>query len=111
MQLKKFKGTNQVDTYHSLGAVKYNTIENIPLIATQRLAVEKEVLEIAKRLWRRVRRKSNICDRIEEIVNELGMSHFTTLSCRLSQDILPTYYAAGDVCVVPSYYKPFGLVA
>jgi len=32
MQLKKFKGTNQVDTYHSLGAVKYNTIADVCVI-------------------------------------------------------------------------------
>jgi D-inositol-3-phosphate glycosyltransferase len=29
----------------------------------------------------------------------------------LSRDILPAYYAAADVCVVPSHYEPFGLVA
>jgi glycosyltransferase involved in cell wall biosynthesis len=25
--------------------------------------------------------------------------------------VLPLYYAAADVCVVPSHYEPFGLVA
>ncbi len=29
---------------------------------------------------------------------------------RISQALLPAYYAAGDMCVVPSYYEPFGLV-
>jgi glycosyltransferase involved in cell wall biosynthesis len=29
----------------------------------------------------------------------------------LGDDILPAYYAAADVCVVPSHYEPFGLVA
>jgi len=29
---------------------------------------------------------------------------------RLGDDALPVYYAA-DVCVVPSHYEPFGLVA
>lgn len=202
MQLKKIQGSKQVHTYHSLGAVKYNTIENIPLIASQRLAVEKEVLETAERIVATspqekehmrslVSTKGNIdiipCgtdiqrfgsidrqaarlelgidreaklvlyvgrfdqrkgietlvravneskfrgsnnlrliigggstpgnsdgierDRIESIINELGMSDFTTLPGRLSQDILPTYYAAADVCVVPSHYEPFGLVA
>ena len=30
---------------------------------------------------------------------------------RVSQEDLPSYYAAADVCVVPSHYEPFGLVA
>ncbi|MDB9350122.1 glycosyltransferase family 4 protein [Nodularia spumigena] len=202
MQLKKIQGTQQIHTYHSLGAVKYNTIETIPLIASQRLAVEKEVLETAecivatspqekKHMRSLVSTQGNIeiipCgtdirrfgsverpaarlelgiapetkvvlyvgrfdrrkgietlvravnesqlrgdnnlkliigggstpgnsdgierDRIENIINELGMSEFTILPGRLSQEILPTYYAAADVCVVPSHYEPFGLVA
>ncbi|MEH2241981.1 MAG: glycosyltransferase family 1 protein [Nostoc sp.] len=204
MELNKIQESKQVHTYHSLGKVKYNTIEieNIPLIASVRLKVEKEVLEIAERIVATspqekehmrslVSTKGNIdiipCgtdiqrfgsiareaardklgieketkvvlyvgrfdsrkgietlvravnesglrdsnnlqliigggstpgnsdgierDRIEQIVNELGMSEFTTFAGRLSQDILPTYYAAADVCVVPSHYEPFGLVA
>ncbi len=202
MQLKAIQGSKQVHTYHSLGAVKYNTIETIPLIASQRLAVEKQVLETAERIVATspqekhhmrslVSTKGNIdiipcgtnilqfgsvepeaaraelgidpqakvvlyvgrfdprkgietlvravCesklrdshqlqliigggstpgnsdgkerDRIEQIVNELGMSDFTTFPGQLSQTILPTYYAAADVCVVPSHYEPFGLVA
>jgi len=202
MQLKKIQGSKQVHTYHSLGSVKYNTIKTIPLIASKRLAVEKEVLEtaecivatspqekqhmrslvstkgnidiipcgtdihrfgsIARQAARadlgiapevkvvlyvgrfdprkgietlvralnesKLRDSSNLQliigggstpgnsdgkerDRIEEIIQELGMSDFTTLPGRLSQDILPTYYAAADVCVVPSHYEPFGLVA
>ncbi|RCJ41311.1 glycoside hydrolase [Nostoc minutum NIES-26] len=202
MQLKKIQGSKQVHTYHSLGAVKYNTIENIPLIASQRLAVEKEVLETAERIVAtspqekehmrslvstqgsidiipcgtdiqrfgsidrqaarlelgidqqaklvlyvgrfdprkgietlvrainesKLRASNNLRliigggstpgnsdgierDRIESIITELGMSDFITLPGRLSQDILPTYYAAADVCVVPSHYEPFGLVA
>ncbi|WP_414526429.1 glycosyltransferase family 4 protein [Nodularia chucula] len=202
MQLKKIQGTQQIHTYHSLGAVKYNTIETIPLVASQRLAVEKQVLETAERIvatspqeqqhmrslvstageidiipcgtdiqrfgsvnghaarlqlgiapetkvvlyvGRFDRRKGietlvravnesqlrgdqNLKliigggstpgnsdgierDRIENIIQELGMTEFTTLPGRLSQEILPTYYAAADVCVVPSHYEPFGLVA
>jgi glycosyltransferase involved in cell wall biosynthesis len=202
MQLKKIQESKQVHTYHSLGAVKYNTIENIPLIASQRLAVEKQVLETAERIVATspqeqqhmrslVSTEGNIdiipCgtdiqrfgsigreaaraeleiakdakvvlyvgrfdqrkgietlvravneselrdsknlkliigggstpgnsdgierDRIEQIVHELGITDLTIFSGRLSQDILPTYYAAADVCVVPSHYEPFGLVA
>lgn len=201
MQLKEIQGSKQVHTYHSLGAVKYNTINAIPLIATTRLAVEKQVLETAERIVATspqeeehmrslVSTKGNIdiipcgtdivqfgCldrqaartqlkidpeakvvlyvgrfdprkgietlvravgesklrseklqliigggsrpdhsdgierSRIENIVAELGMSDFTTFPGRLSQEILPYYYAAADVCVVPSHYEPFGLVA
>jgi D-inositol-3-phosphate glycosyltransferase len=202
MQLKKIQGSKQVHTYHSLGAVKYNTIKTVPLIASTRLAVEKEVLETAERIVATspqekehmrslVSTKGNIdiipCgtdirrfgwidrqaaraelgfdsedkivlyvgrfdprkgietlvralgqsefrgnknlkliigggsvpgqsdgmerERIEEIIAELGMQDFTTLPGRLSQEILPSYYAAADVCVVPSHYEPFGLVA
>lgn len=50
-------------------------------------------------------------DRIESIVNELGMQDFTIFPGRLGDSDLPTYYAAADVCVVPSHYEPFGLVA
>ncbi|AKG24664.1 glycosyltransferase family 4 protein [Calothrix sp. 336/3] len=202
MQLKKIQGSQQVHTYHSLGAVKYNTVKTIPLIATTRLATEKELLETAQRVVATspqekehmrslVSTKGNIdiipcgtdihrfgCvdrqtaraqlgiaedaqvvmyvgrfdhrkgietlvravaqsqfrdqgklqliigggsvpgqsdgierDRIEGIVKELGMEDFTTFPGRLSQEILPYYYAAADVCVVPSHYEPFGLVA
>jgi glycosyltransferase involved in cell wall biosynthesis len=202
MQLKRIQGSKQVHTYHSLGAVKYNTIEILPPIANQRLAVEKQVLETAETIVATspqekhhmrslVSTKGNIdvipCgtdirrfgsverdaarvalgidpetkvvlyvgrfdprkgietlvravnesqlrsthklqliigggstpgnsdgrerDRIEQIIHELGMSEFTSLPGCLSQDILPTYYAAADVCVVPSHYEPFGLVA
>ncbi len=49
--------------------------------------------------------------RIEGIVAELGLSEMTIFPGRLSHDILPLYYAAADVCLVPSHYEPFGLVA
>ncbi|MBH8552773.1 glycosyltransferase family 1 protein [Nostocaceae cyanobacterium CENA357] len=202
MELKKIQGSKQIHTYHSLGAVKYNTIEIIPLIATQRLAVETKVLETAERIVAtspqekqhmrslvssqgtidiipcgtdirrfgaierqaarsklgitpetklvfyvgrfdsrkgietlvrainesQLRRSKNLQliigggstpgnsdgierDRIENIVNELKMNDCTIFTGRLSQEILPTYYAAADVCVVPSHYEPFGLVA
>ncbi|NJM71545.1 MAG: glycosyltransferase family 1 protein [Scytonema sp. RU_4_4] len=202
MQLKEIQGSKQVHTYHSLGAVKYNTIDTIPLIASTRLAIEKQVLETAERIVATspqekehmrslVSTKGNIdiipcgtditqfgCmdrqaaraqlgidpeaklvmyigrfdprkgietlvravgesqfresgklqlmigggsrpghsdgierDRIENIVAELGMSDFTTFPGRISQEKLPYYYAAADVCVVPSHYEPFGLVA
>ncbi|MBD1839533.1 glycosyltransferase family 1 protein [Coleofasciculus sp. FACHB-64] len=50
-------------------------------------------------------------DRIEKIVGELGLQDITSFPGRLGDDTLPAYYAAADVCVVPSHYEPFGLVA
>jgi D-inositol-3-phosphate glycosyltransferase len=50
-------------------------------------------------------------DRIEDIIDELEMRSFTTLPGRIGDEILPRYFAAADVCVVPSHYEPFGLVA
>jgi len=49
--------------------------------------------------------------RIRAIVKELGLEAVTTFTGAVSQQELPAYYAAADVCVVPSYYEPFGLVA
>ncbi len=49
-------------------------------------------------------------ERIEAIVAELGITAITHFPGRLSHEDLPTYYAAADVCVVPSHYEPFGLV-
>ena len=201
MELKKIQGSQQVHTYHSLGAVKYKAVTTIPLVATTRLGVEKAVLETAARVvatspqekedmrslvsphgnidiipcgtdigkfgsigrhqaraklgidpeakvvfyvGRFDQRKgietlvravgqSQLRDagmkliigggsrpgqsdgierkRIERIVTELGMSEFTSFPGRLGDDVLPAYYAAADVCVVPSHYEPFGLVA
>lgn len=202
MQLKKIQHSKQVHTYHSLGAVKYKSVTTIPMIATKRLSVEKEVLETAERIVATspqekehmrslVSTKGNIdiipCgtdihrfgsitqqaareqlgidpqskvvfyvgrfderkgietlvravgqsklrgnqdikliigggsrpgqsdglerERIESIVAELGMTEFTVFPGRLGDEILPVYYAAADVCVVPSHYEPFGLVA
>lgn len=49
--------------------------------------------------------------RIQTLVNDLGLEAVTVFTGRISQALLPAYYAAGDMCVVPSYYEPFGLVA
>ncbi|WP_341528664.1 glycosyltransferase [Nostoc sp. UHCC 0302] len=202
MELKKLQPLVQVHTYHSLGAVKYRSISDVPLIATQRLAVEKACLETVDRvvatspqeqkdmrilvsskgqiemipcgtdtdkfgkiersdareklgiaqdakmvlyvgrfdrrkgietLVRAVAKSSlrgeaNLQlvigggsrpgqsdgierDRIASIVAELGLEDCTTFPGRLNEAILPFYYAAADVCVVPSHYEPFGLVA
>jgi D-inositol-3-phosphate glycosyltransferase len=201
MELKKHQPLVQVHTYHSLGAVKYKAVDDIPPIATKRLAVEKNCLEtvdcvvatspqevehmrslvsaageiemipcgtdiqrfgsVQRTAARQVlgiapetkvilyvgrfdKRKGietlvravaqsklrgeadlklmiggGSCpgrsdgierDRIEAIVTELGLTDITVFPGRLDQTALPTYYAAADVCVVPSHYEPFGLV-
>jgi len=202
MQLKAIQGSKQVHTYHSLGAVKYKSIDTIPLVATKRLSVEKQVLETAERIvatspqeqqhmrslvstkgyidivpcgtdihrfgsiarqaaraelgidqeakvvlyvgrfdqrkgietlvravaQSRLRGEANLQlvigggsrpgqsdgrerDRIANIVAELELNDCTTFAGRLDHEILPYYYAAADVCVVPSHYEPFGLAA
>lgn len=202
MEWKKLTSIPQLHTYHSLGAIKYQSVEAIPLIANTRLEIEKTVLETAERiiatspqeqehLRSLVSTKGNIdiipCgtdihrfggmnrdearellglnpedkivfyigrfdkrkgietivrgvarsvlrgnphlkliigggsrpgqsdgmerERIEGIVAELGMTDFTTFPGRISDELLPAYYTAADVCVVPSHYEPFGLVA
>lgn len=50
-------------------------------------------------------------ERIEGIVNELSLTDITTFLGRVEHADLVYYYAAADICVVPSHYEPFGLVA
>jgi len=199
MTLKKIQGSKQIHTYHSLGAVKYQAISAIPMIAKTRLATEKQCLETAERIvatspqeqehmrslvsahgnidiipcgtdterFGRISReearqalgldsdakivlyvgrfdrrkgietavravgqlkRDNLQliigggsrpgqsdgmerDRIEGIVNELGLQEATLFPGRLGVENLHLYYAAADVSVVPSHYEPFGLVA
>lgn len=49
--------------------------------------------------------------RIEQIVQEVGLAKRTLFPGRVDHKVLPLYYAASDVCVIPSHYEPFGLVA
>lgn len=49
--------------------------------------------------------------RIEAIAAALGLSDRLRFLGRLDQAILATYYAAADLCAIPSQYEPFGLVA
>lgn len=50
-------------------------------------------------------------ERIEGIVTELGLEEITTFTGQVKHAELAFYYAAADVCIVPSHYEPFGLVA
>jgi D-inositol-3-phosphate glycosyltransferase len=49
--------------------------------------------------------------RVEAMVAELGIAAHTTFAGQIGHDRLPLYYTAADVCVIPSHYEPFGLVA
>ncbi|NEO68522.1 glycosyltransferase family 1 protein [Moorena sp. SIO3H5] len=202
MEWKKRQSLIQLHTYHSLGAVKYESVETIPKIAATRLDIEKAVLETAERIVAtspqeqehmrtlvsskgdidiipcgtdidrfgkinrlEARQKLGLSpenkiifyvgrfdqrkgietlvravgssklqgdpnlkliigggsrpgekdgmerDRIEGIVAELELQTITTFPGRIADELLPAYYAAADVCVVPSHYEPFGLVA
>lgn len=202
MELKKHQPLIQVHTYHSLGAVKYRSVRNVPIIAAERLALEKACLEnvdrvvatspqeqkhmrmlvssngrtemipcgtdverfgkvdkstarehlgiapdskmvlyvgrfdqrkgietlvraIAKSQFRGKASLQLVIggssrpghsdgverDRIGKIVADLGLKDCTIFPGHIDDAILPDYYAAADVCVVPSHYEPFGLVA
>ncbi|MBW4697810.1 MAG: glycosyltransferase family 1 protein [Aphanocapsa lilacina HA4352-LM1] len=50
-------------------------------------------------------------ERIRGIVEEVGLTSRTQFTGRIDQADLPNFYTAADVCVVPSHYEPFGLVA
>ncbi|HIK15539.1 MAG TPA: glycosyltransferase family 1 protein [Leptolyngbyaceae cyanobacterium M33_DOE_097] len=201
MELKRYQPIVQLHTYHSLGAVKYQNVSPIPMVAGTRLEVEKTVLKTAERIIAtspqekehmrslmsphgaidiipcgtdiehfgtvskaearhalgiapdekvvlyvgrfdprkgietlvRAVAQSNAKesgklrliigggsrpghsdgaerDRIEAIVEELEITDLTHFPGRLGREVLPTYYAAADVVVVPSHYEPFGLV-
>ncbi len=43
--------------------------------------------------------------------HDAGVADRVRFEGAVPHDRLPTYYAAADVCVVPSYYESFGLVA
>jgi glycosyltransferase involved in cell wall biosynthesis len=206
LELQKHSQIQLVHTYHSLGAVKYRSVDDLPAIADIRLRVEKQILEQAKcvvatspqeqenmrelvstsghievipcgtdtsnfylmpkaeargRLGFDLHEKialyvgrfdprkgietavrafaqlqSGLCSsesdsfklvivggsshdrtdgkeraRIEQIVREEGLSEQVIFAGQIGHDLLPLYYSAADVCVIPSHYEPFGLVA
>ncbi|HLY66795.1 MAG TPA: glycosyltransferase, partial [Chloroflexota bacterium] len=49
--------------------------------------------------------------RLRALVAELGLKDAVRFVGPKEQDELPIYYAAADVCVVPSYTESFGMVA
>lgn len=209
LELQRRQNIQLIHTYHSLGAVKYRSVSDIPAIAQTRLAVEKQILEQAhcvvatspqeredlevlvsqlgkidvipcgtnvntfrpiskpdarkqlgiganekvvlyvgrfdkrKGIETLIRATSELRSqlaqgaeidpqhlkllvvggsdpqeadgaerqRIEEIVAELDLTANTDFVGMVGHDRLPLYYTAADVCVIPSHYEPFGLVA
>ncbi|MDR9897704.1 glycosyltransferase [Aetokthonos hydrillicola Thurmond2011] len=49
--------------------------------------------------------------RIRALVNQLGLEEVTLFIGDCSHEQLPAYYAAANVCVVPTHYETNGLVA
>ena len=49
--------------------------------------------------------------RIEQLVQALGLNEHTQFVGQVEHHLVPLYYTAADVCVIPSHYEPFGLVA
>ncbi|MBN3908324.1 MAG: glycosyltransferase [Nostoc sp. NMS1] len=50
-------------------------------------------------------------NRIEQIVQEVGLAEKVTFPGQISHDLMPLFYSSADVCTIPSHYEPFGLVA
>ncbi|MBS1122140.1 MAG: glycosyltransferase [Deltaproteobacteria bacterium] len=48
---------------------------------------------------------------LQLLAQELGVVEEICLSGVIDHDRLAPYYSAADVCVVPSHYEPFGLIA
>ncbi len=49
--------------------------------------------------------------RLMRLCAELGLDHLVTFLGKKGQDVLPDYYSAADVVVMPSHYESFGMVA
>jgi D-inositol-3-phosphate glycosyltransferase len=49
--------------------------------------------------------------RLPDLVKELGFQNATSFVGTIPTADLPNYYVAANVCFIPSYYEPFGLVA
>ena len=50
-------------------------------------------------------------ERLRSMARELNIQDSVTFLGAVRQEDLPLYYSAADVCVIPSYYESFGLVA
>jgi len=48
---------------------------------------------------------------IQDFAHRLGIERRVHFAGSVPHSVMPTYFAASDVCVVPSFYESFGLVA
>ena len=48
---------------------------------------------------------------LQRLVTQMNIDDIVSFSGLVDQEELPYYYNAADVCVIPSYYESFGLVA
>ncbi len=55
--------------------------------------------------------KDNELLRLRKMTQRLNMEHRISFLGTIPQDRLPEYYSAANICVLPSYYESFGLVA
>ncbi len=53
----------------------------------------------------------NEVEKLQRLSRELKVQDSVTFQGLIKQEQLPYFYSAADVCVVPSYYESFGLVA
>ena len=53
----------------------------------------------------------NEVERLQQLSNKLRIQDSVNFVGLIQQERLPHFYSAADVCVVPSYYESFGLVA
>jgi D-inositol-3-phosphate glycosyltransferase len=49
--------------------------------------------------------------RVRRLAGELGVEPWVDFRGPQPQDVLPDYYAAADLCIMPSRYESFGMVA
>ncbi len=54
-------------------------------------------------------REEAVC--LDEVKERYGLQEMVAFLGSQSQELLPYYYSAADVCVMPSLYESFGLVA
>ncbi len=50
-------------------------------------------------------------DRLQKLSRDLHIESSVTFLGRVKHEKLPYFYSAADICVIPSYYESFGLVA
>ena len=101
------------DTFNILHVGKFNRISGIETLLK---AISKPQLHSVANIRLTLVNNSHSSNplpkaRIKQLVWDLGIDNITTIVESASREELATYYAAADVCVVPSHYNPSGMVA